>query len=190
MDRTGRGARSTRRGPWTGPLMAVVTAFVVAIALEGCGTTSPSAASMTTPVPVAAAPAAMPTAGAGMAQDAAAGLAAIWAARPAFVNTSAETEEAYAYAFHNPQIVQWMPCYCGCARMDHRSNLDCYLKGGVPGQGAQFEEHASYCDICVKITLETKQLIAQGKSLREVRQAVDEAFGGQVAGTPTQLPPA
>ncbi len=27
------------------------------------------------------------------------------------------TEETYAYAMSNPQIIKWMPCYCGCGGM-------------------------------------------------------------------------
>jgi hypothetical protein len=113
-----------------------------------------------------------------------------WATRPAFVRVAADTEEAYAFAMYHPQIVKWMPCYCGCAAMDHRSNLDCYLKPGQPGAKTVFEEHASYCDICVQITLKTKQLYAEGRSLREIRQAVDQQFGGSAPGTSTEQPPA
>ena len=113
-----------------------------------------------------------------------------WASRPAYTRGNAQTEEAYAYALYYPQIVQWMPCYCGCGGMGHRSNLDCYYKPAVPGQPTAFEEHASYCDICVKTTLLTKQLVSEGKSLREIRAAVDRTFGGSAPGTPTELPPA
>jgi hypothetical protein len=113
-----------------------------------------------------------------------------WAARPAFVRTTAQTEEAYAFAMYHPQVTKWMPCYCGCAAMGHRSNLDCYQKPGQPGAGTVFEEHASYCDVCVQITLKTKQLYAEGRSLREIRQAVDQQFGGSAPGTSTEQPPA
>jgi hypothetical protein len=113
-----------------------------------------------------------------------------WAARPAFTKADPMTEEAYAYALYHPQVVQWMPCYCGCGGMGHRSNLDCYLKPAIPGMPTTFEEHASYCDICVKTTLLTKKLISEGRSLREIRAAVDQTFGGAVPGTPTDLPPA
>lgn len=115
---------------------------------------------------------------------------AAWAGRPAFTKVDPMTEEAYAYALYHPQVVQWMPCYCGCGGMGHRSNLDCYLKPGIPGNPTTFEEHASYCDICVKTTLLTKKLISEGKSLREIRAAVDQTFGGSAPGTPTDLPPA
>ena len=106
------------------------------------------------------------------------------------VTANAATEEAYAFAIEHPQIVQWMPCYCGCEAMGHGSNLDCYFKAGVVSDRAQFEEHASFCDICVQITLKTKELRAQGRSLAEIRQIVDQTFGGSGApGTLTAQPP-
>jgi hypothetical protein len=113
-----------------------------------------------------------------------------WAARPAYTKVDARTEEAYAYALYHPQVIQWMPCYCGCGGMGHQSNLDCYLKPALPGMPTTFEEHASFCEICVDTTLLAKQLISEGKSLSEIRAAVDQTFGGSVPGTPTDLPPA
>jgi hypothetical protein len=113
-------------------------------------------------------------------------VAAMWAVRPDYVRTSAATEAAYHYAMSHPEVVAWMPCYCGCDAMEHRSNLDCYLKAN----GAGFEEHASYCGICVDITLKAKELVAQGKSLLEVRTIVDATWGGIAPGTKTELPSA
>jgi len=113
--------------------------------------------------------------------------AKMWGARPDFVRAERTTESAYRYAIEHPEVVAWMPCYCGCDAMDHRSNLDCYLKPN----GTRFEEHASYCDICVQITLKAKDLVAQGKTLREVRATVDATWGGGAAPrTQTALPPA
>ncbi len=113
-----------------------------------------------------------------------------WEHRPDYSRVNTDTEEAYAYALYHPQILQWMPCYCGCGGMGHRSNLDCFFKPALPGQPTMFEEHASYCDICVKTTLLVKRLISEGHSLREIRATVDQTFGGSVPGTPTELPPA
>lgn len=110
---------------------------------------------------------------------------AMWAARPDYVRANPQTEAAYHYAILHPDLVKWMPCYCGCAGMGHESNLDCYLR---PGQ-ATFEEHASFCDVCVQITLKTRDLINQGKTLTEIRTVVDRTWGGSVPGTPTALPP-
>lgn len=118
-------------------------------------------------------------------------IAAAWAARPAFVSHAGhETEEAYAFAVARPDIVEWMPCYCGCAAMDHRSNLECFLKRREVGGAIVFEEHASYCEICIKTALIAKQMLGQGATLTQMRTAVDAAFSGNGApGTPTELPP-
>jgi hypothetical protein len=118
-------------------------------------------------------------------------ISAAWAIRPAYVSHNGhETEEAYAFAVARPDIVEWMPCYCGCAAMDHRSNLECFLKRREAGAPIAFEEHASYCDICVKTALMAKQMLAQGATLTQMRTAVDDAFGRSGApGTPTELPP-
>jgi hypothetical protein len=119
------------------------------------------------------------------------GANAAWAARPAYVRADARTESAYAFALQNAKVLEWMPCYCGCAAMDHRSNLDCFFKPTMAGvEGIRFEEHASYCEICVDIALMAKQLHEQGQSLRTIRAAVDDAFSRYAPGTTTELPPA
>jgi len=46
------------------------------------------------------------------------------------------------------------------------------------------------CDICVKTALMAKQMAADGRTLTEIRTAVDRTFPVQgVPGTPTELPP-
>jgi hypothetical protein len=118
-------------------------------------------------------------------------ISAAWSARPAFVRQGdPQVQEAYAFAVARPDVVEWMPCYCGCAGLDHRSNLECFLKHREAGGAIAFEEHASYCDICVKTALMAKQMLGQGATLAQMRAAVDGAFGGNgVDGTPTELPP-
>ena len=113
-----------------------------------------------------------------------------WAARPDFVSVSQDTKEAYEFALYHPDVLRWMPCYCGCEAMKHRSNLDCYLRPKVGGAATTFEQHASYCDLCVRITLLAKQMNLEGASLGAIRQAVDQTFGAAGPGTLTDLPPA
>jgi len=136
--------------------------------------------------PDAGSAAALPTMHGDMPMD---GASVAWTGRPAYVRANATTEAAYAFAIQHPQIVGWMPCYCGCEAMGHGSNLDCYFKHGQPGDKPVFEEHASFCEICVDITLKAKQLNAEGKSLREIRQVIDQTFGGSAPGTRTAQPP-
>jgi hypothetical protein len=177
-----------RSGAGTRWLLLIAVALLVAPGVSACsGATAPVANPAAAPTH-----AAMPTmAPAAPAGDTAAAREAAWAARPAYVSADARTQTAYRIALDSPQLLQWMPCYCGCGAMGHRSNLDCYFKPTMDGlTGIQFEEHASYCGICVDTTLMAKQLLDHGQSLRAIRDAIDRTFGGTAPGTPTKLPPA
>ncbi|HLB44602.1 MAG TPA: PCYCGC motif-containing (lipo)protein [Candidatus Limnocylindrales bacterium] len=113
--------------------------------------------------------------------------AAAWQARPAYTHTTAATEEAYQYALEHPLVLQWIPCFCGCGAMGHGNNLDCYFEQQAGGS-VVFEEHASYCQVCVDITLRTKQMAASGASLATIRGAIDAEFGTVGPGTDTARP--
>jgi hypothetical protein len=161
-------------------LLVVAFALLVAPGISGCASQPGAMASW------AAAPAAT---GAtlhepGMSEA----MEVAWASRPAYARAAGRTEEAYAYAAAHPEVLRWMPCYCGCVAMDHRSNLDCFFRRTE--SPTTFEEHASYCGVCVDTALMAKQLSAQGQSLRAIRDAIDRSFGGGAPGTNTALPPA
>lgn len=40
-----------------------------------------------------------------------------------------EIVDAYVFAARHPEVLQYMPCYCGCERESppHRSNYDCFV---------------------------------------------------------------
>ena len=44
-------------------------------------------------------------------------------------DTNPEVLEAYIFAAQHPEVLQYMPCYCGCEhpRTGHTSNLDCFV---------------------------------------------------------------
>jgi len=59
----------------------------------------------------------------------------------------------------------------------------------MSGGAVAFEEHASFCDICVETALLAKKRMAEGRSLAEIRAEVDATWGGgAVPGTDTPLP--
>lgn len=115
---------------------------------------------------------------------------ASWQARPAYVKADPATQEAYVFAIEHSDVLQWMPCYCGCTAMGHGNNVDCFLKSH-DAHGVAFEQHASQCGICVQTALTAKAMHARGASLLEIRQAIDKSMGGSGApGTDTPMPPA
>jgi hypothetical protein len=116
---------------------------------------------------------------------------AAWAGRPDFVRTAdARIQEAYAFAIARPDVVDWLPCYCGCVAMDHRNNGDCFMRPREAGMPLVFEEHASYCEVCVNIALKAKAMAADGQTLLQIRAAIDGQYGGLAPGTDTAVPPA
>src|SRR4030042_7096105 len=96
-------------------------------------------------------------------------------ALPAEVRSApVSVQQAYRFALANPDVLQQIPCYCGCGAMGHTSNYDCYISGvGSDGQTA-FDTHALGCSICVDITQDTMRLIKQGKSRSEERRVGKE----------------
>ena len=97
-----------------------------------------------------------------------------WDARPAYVKAlPADWQAAYSFALARPDVLQWLPCYCGCAGIPHRSNLDCFFQGREVKGTFSYEEHASYCDICIETANMANDMLQQGKTMVEIRAAVD-----------------
>ena len=116
-------------------------------------------------------------------------VAATWDQRPDFVRALPDDWQAgYKFALERPDVIGWMPCNCGCGGDGHRSNLDCFFVSRESGE-ITFDEHGSYCDICVETSNLAAKLLGEGKTMAEIRAAVDETFGGGGNSTDTPLPP-
>ena len=96
---------------------------------------------------------------------------------PEAVQTAATvTQQAYQFAIANPEVMQHIPCYCGCGSMGHTSSYSCYVKN-VDGKGdVTFDSHAIGCSICVDITQDTMRLTKQGESPQEIKAYVDKTY--------------
>lgn len=108
---------------------------------------------------------------------------------PDFVqNAPARVKEAYAYAVSNPDDLDAVPCYCGCGKMGHKSNLSCFIQSGSKDAQPVYEPHASGCGLCVDIAQDVKRLRAEGKTRSEVRAYIDATYSSYGPGTDTPLP--
>lgn len=117
-----------------------------------------------------------------------------WPALPATGLIAAASPEEirapYAFAARRPDILRYIPCYCGCEREGHRSNEDCYLRGRTPAGAPQWSPHSETCAICLGVTRDVMALHAEGKSLAEIRHAIEARYEPRFGhGTPTPLPP-
>jgi len=179
-----------RRPRLAGHLTAVLVVLLLTpVLMSACGGSSMATAGATPATTTSDRPDGMMDDGLGGAMTPAD--RAAWNTRPDFVSLASQnTQTAYAFAVEHPDVLEWLPCYCGCAGMGHRSNLDCFVQRH-DASGVAFEEHASACDVCVKTAMLAKAMGAQGSTLLEIRQAVDRAFGSNGApGTDTPMPAA
>lgn len=48
----------------------------------------------------------------------------------------------YAYAARRRDLLQYIPCYCGCERDGHASNHACYIQGRANDGSPQWDLHA------------------------------------------------
>jgi hypothetical protein len=55
--------------------------------------------------------------------------------------TKPETREAYRFALANRELLEQIPCYCGCNAQGHQNNYECYIN---PRQNSDFDPHAAY----------------------------------------------
>ncbi|MBF8286815.1 MAG: hypothetical protein HW393_629, partial [Dehalococcoidia bacterium] len=106
------------------------------------------------------------------------------------MSASEDTKMAYQFALDRPDVLMWMPCYCGCGdHSGHKSAKNCFIKESSTAGNVQFDEHGANCQMCVTIALDTKTMTEEGRSLKEIRTYVDDKFGDIGPGTDTPMPP-
>lgn len=93
-------------------------------------------------------------------------------------------QEAYQFAVANPDVLQQIPCYCGCGAMGHTSNYSCYVADAGADGSITYDEHALDCGICVDISHDVKRLLAQGKSVAEIYTYIDGTYARFGPATP------
>lgn len=100
--------------------------------------------------------------------------------------------EAYLFAAEHPEILSYVPCFCGCERGGHRGNEDCFVAArDEKGDVTQWEPHGLECTVCIDVATEARQMYTSGASVRDIRAAVEQKWAGFNGGhTPTPHPPA
>src|SRR5262245_44219029 len=99
---------------------------------------------------------------------------------------------AYVFAAEHPEILSYVPCFCGCERGGHKGNDDCFVAGrDANGDVTDWEPHGLDCAVCIDVATEARQMFTSGASVRDIRAAVEKKWSGFHGGhTPTPQPPA
>ena len=113
---------------------------------------------------------------------------------PPGVNDAVRSPEVvravYEFAARHPEVLHFVPCFCGCERGGHRDNDDCFVaRRDRQGRVTQWETHALGCEICIDVARQAMQMHNAGASVAAIRDAVEKMYAGIGDGhTPTPMP--
>jgi hypothetical protein len=86
--------------------------------------------------------------------------------------------QAYHFAAEHPEVLSYVPCFCGCERSGHGGNHDCFVrKRADNGEVVEWDEHGVECTVCIDVANRSRQMHASGASVRDIRAAIDKEFG-------------
>ena len=98
---------------------------------------------------------------------------------------------AYEFAARNPDVLEFVPCFCGCETAGHSANANCFVSSRHPdGTVQEWDTHGMSCIVCVDVARSAQQLHASGASVRDIRAAVEAQYANAPRMTPTPAPPA
>ncbi len=98
----------------------------------------------------------------------------------------------YDFAAQHPEILKYVPCYCGCGSQGHSANESCFVaRRDAKGNVLEWDTHGFGCTICVDVAREAMQLYSSGADVVSIRTAIEKRWSpGNAAGrTPTPQPP-
>ena len=97
---------------------------------------------------------------------------------------------AFQFAAEHPEVLSYVPCFCGCEHGGHKGNHDCFVKSrATNGDVIEWEEHGVECAVCIDVATRSRQMLASGASVRDIRAAVEKEFSPNFPSmTPTPKP--
>jgi hypothetical protein len=98
----------------------------------------------------------------------------------------------YDFAAQHPEILSFVPCYCGCGADGHKHNESCFIaRRDAQGNVLEWDTHGFGCTICIDVAREAMQMYSSGADVVSIRAAIEKKWTpGNAAGkTPTPFPP-
>jgi uncharacterized protein with PCYCGC motif len=97
---------------------------------------------------------------------------------------------AYKFAAEHPEVLSYVPCFCGCEHSGHHGNEDCFVKArDVNADVIEWQEHGMECAVCLEVAQRSMQMHSSGASVRDIRATIEKEWAGR-SQTHTPTPPA
>lgn len=96
----------------------------------------------------------------------------------------------YQIAGLSNDLLQWIPCYCGCGEeAGHKNNGNCFIKEVKKDGSVVWDDHGTRCGTCLEIAFTSSKMLKEGKSVKEIRIFIDDTYkDGYGKPTPTPMP--
>jgi hypothetical protein len=102
----------------------------------------------------------------------------------------AVVQAAYEFAARHPEVLQYVPCFCGCERGGHAGNHDCFVRSRDDNGKVTWDSHGYGCAICIDVAYSAMQMFNSGASTSQIRTAIDQKYASRFpTSTPTPKPP-
>jgi hypothetical protein len=100
-------------------------------------------------------------------------------------------QQVYEFAARHPEVLSYVPCYCGCERIGHTANHDCFVKSrAANGRITEWDAHGMGCAVCLDVGRKAMTMFNQGMSVSAIRAAIEREYGTHFPShTPTPQPP-
>jgi hypothetical protein len=98
----------------------------------------------------------------------------------------------YDFAANHPEVLKYVPCYCGCGSQGHKANESCFVaRRDAKGNVLEWDTHGFGCTICIDVARQAMQMYSSGADVMAIRAAVEKRWGPTNADgrTPTPAPP-
>lgn len=103
---------------------------------------------------------------------------------PPYITGETRTIYEWAATPNGKMLLEQIPCYCGCKFEGHLHAWHCFWR-----DDGSFDKHGTTCSVCLDIGKKTKAMHEAGKSICEIRDAVDAFYAPNKAlGTNTPYP--
>ena len=97
---------------------------------------------------------------------------------------------AYTFAAHRPDVLEYVPCFCGCETAGHSGNADCFVESRNPdGTVREWDTHGMACTICIDVARQAMRLHTSGANVQDIRAAIEGEYARFPSQTPTPTPP-
>lgn len=111
---------------------------------------------------------------------------------PSFLSSARNDQisKIYEMAVQNQELLESIPCYCGCGEEElHKNNKDCFISEVKENGSVVWDSHAMTQTVCVDIAFQAVMMYQNGASVQEVRTSIDKQYEtGSVKPTTTPMP--